>query len=102
MTYELALALKNAGFPQAPNQVNKTCKSCWKKDGEELVYIPTLEELIEACNVEFALKKAMFPQGAKYYVEYEEEPLEEVYIHGKTSSEAVAKLYLALKGKNNT
>lgn len=66
MNYELAKKLKDAGFPQ----VGKG-KLIWfetqdlldKYPDEEQFYIPTLSELIEACNndaSEFILRRRVF------------------------------------------
>lgn len=66
MTYELALALKNAGFPQTPIRVFPTQEghSAVFSDGEYYdpeivgrVYIPTLEELIEMCKTFSSLER---------------------------------------------
>ncbi|MDE2105233.1 MAG: hypothetical protein KGL39_48860 [Patescibacteria group bacterium] len=72
ITYELALALKNAGFPQKNGEiVHITCDVCNGKDGcvyqhpigtgrldekliERALVYPTLSELIEACEPEKA------------------------------------------------
>ena len=53
MNYELALALKNAGFPQAGGGkwIGSPQKIVWRHD--DRAYCPTLEELIDACKPTF-------------------------------------------------
>lgn len=46
MDYKLAKKLKNAGYPQK----SKNAVSFSISDNKESVYLPTLEELIEACK----------------------------------------------------
>lgn len=50
MTYELGKQLKDAGFPQKENQVERYVG---RPSEREYVYYPTLEELIERCGEEF-------------------------------------------------
>jgi len=88
MTYELAKQLKDAAFPQQGN--GSTFGS-----PNEVVYLPTLSELIEACGDQF------------YCVEknLKEAPLwtatgwDDDFGVGQTPEEAVAKLWLALNQK---
>lgn len=49
MTYELAKKLKDAGYKQggSPNTM-------YSPDQKEIVYIPTLSELIKACGDDFS------------------------------------------------
>ncbi len=88
ISYELAFRLKKAGFPQKiklpPGETQVP---------EKLCYIPTLEELIEACGEDFS------------YVAFTGEAWrcragQSVESHGSTPSEAVAMLYLKLYDKN--
>ena len=101
--YQLAQALKEAGFPQSTTNVFYPCKhkvsdcDCKKFDWKDAVYIPTLEELIEACGDDFfVLAKCIYTNGNKYKADgrsnipYPPEGL------GKTAEEAVARLWLAL------
>lgn len=65
MDYELAKQLKDAGFPQqkkdgkiycphnVPNMIKATDMFEHIESCPDLVYIPTLSELIEACGNEF-------------------------------------------------
>ena len=113
--YELALALKNAGFPQ-----RRGCSACldgytWDGDfteekiGDDYVSKPTLSELIEACGDSF--------EGLSHYPDQKKDKWEAEsvnrdnmertkhsdgdgytyhYGHGKTPSEAVIRLWLEL------
>lgn len=110
MRYDLALELKNAGFPQRQMGGNHVLPS-----GEILpyiqantAYIPTLEELIEECGEDFySLRTA----DGKKWVAHPKKMLEALAVFatspnkswswnaaiGDSSAEAVAKLWLALK-----
>lgn len=142
MNYELALKLKDAGFPQKDNPEQQMLqeegdpfppnnRTMWikyfnpeyvEKMREKIVYIPTLEELIEACGNGFtnlALIKS-FPEslGRFWYENHPElKKLEPPFwvcswtengvndsadnwkYQGETPEEAVANLWLALNEK---
>lgn len=90
--YKLALRLKDAGFPQHPNDYDAHA-DCWTD-----VCNPSLSELIEECGDNFmALEKldniwlALY-KGKKINLNN----LEDIP-QGKTPEEAVAKLWLGLK-----
>ena len=87
MDYELALKLKNAGFPM-PNRVRFDPLGMVDLKGKDEVWIPTLEELIEACGKDlFSLTftgETYSAGGAR------------IIISGETPSEAVADLWLEL------
>lgn len=90
MTYELALKLKNAGFPQDIRGI--------LEDGHHEVapYYPTLAELIKACGNDFeALIKQAGGWGAISSRESYMQPKKNSFI-GSTPDEAVANLWLAL------
>ena len=71
ITYELAKKLKDAGYKQiwgAYTDVNDTSwDECWPEDIEdaegELVYLPDLSELIEACGNKFGKLESPLIQG---------------------------------------
>lgn len=99
MTYELAKELKDAGFPEGNKQFIERDGTIigineWHNDA---IFSPTLEELIEACGKDFiALDKKADGQWLagggrreKEYFSYQ--------LWGDTPSEAVARLWLALK-----
>lgn len=97
MNYELAKRLKEAGFPQKNFPVEFECVCGGNKfhpaDGRCSAYLVPLEELIEACgDAFFALHKNLTRDGyvAKTGI------LGEKKGEGKTTSEAVARLWLAL------
>jgi len=130
MDYETALKLKNAGYPQLYSDT----KGRYYKDGVlgyteikiltdmesgEFVYIPTLEELIEACpktitgpnknteakgEVEHLFRLGF--SGDEWFADYEFYNSYILHEHGyvldgwgKTPSEAVANLWLSLHTK---
>jgi|SRR5215211_8161905 len=97
IAYTLANELKDAGYPQGG-------RGSWIVDPGQIVargghraYVPTLEELIEACGENFALlhqsvkSKKWAAQDFKY--DEEEGPHDG---EGSTPTEAVARLWLAL------
>lgn len=108
MTYELALSLKNKGFPQELKDVvseniyfdsNKEIvigAFVESEVSEKMVKVPTLSELIEACGEEFEgilrnVTEGVF--GRKWLASaggYKAD--------GSTPEEAVARLWLALQG----
>lgn len=93
MDYELALKLKNAGFP-----LRKNC-SC---DNDNCVHLnePTLEELTEACPKE--TKDGRFTlqtDGDKWVAGYQRGEYIFTFESGSTPTEAVARLWLAIRKK---
>ena len=113
MNYKLAKKLKDAGFPQkGENYWRCKCKECTGGDEEkckcsdnEYVYVPTLEELIDACGekniVLWGCKKDNYYASISSYDHIEgTEKMIEAQTYGKTPTEAVAKLYLKLNETN--
>ena len=116
MEYELALKLKNAGFPVEENGNKFYCNGnlCGRNYDdcyEEIVRIPTLSELIEACGEEFGELvrcndyeiKPMWRAYPTREAFNESDNDCEVdccgYETGSTPEEAVAKLWLAINKK---
>ncbi len=98
ISYELAFRLKKAGFPQKiklpPGETQVP---------EKLCYIPTLEELIEACNYNLAeFKDNIFADLSQMSDLTWEATVwgNDITGKGSTPSEAVAMLYLKLHDKN--
>ena len=100
MKYELALALKNAGFPQ--REIDYTDFTlCQHNNGQlhernascEIVLIPTLSELIEACGEN--IKNIEFLHDMNLFIAYSMESLDKKG-KGITTQEAVANLWLEL------
>ncbi len=92
ISYETALELKNAGFPQGPVHVLP------RDLNKEPVYTPTLSELIEVCGKPFELR--WLPDWDKWLAEhtnYIDSPPEQGY--GSTPEEAVARLWLLINKK---
>jgi len=96
MEYKLAKQLKEAGFPQGDIS-SLPQERYWIK--EEVCYIPTLSELIEACGDEFRalrLDSSMKTENNEQWAcDRVEHGVFETFI-GKTPEEAVAKLYIKL------
>jgi hypothetical protein len=97
MHFELAQALKDAGFHQSGNgtRVAPPDKIVVRRD--DFAYVPTLEELIVACgaDIDFALTSEEYGQWDAYdYLLMESG-------HGETPIEAVANLWLALNWIKN-
>lgn len=105
MNYELARQLKDAGWPQNPDNPQLHTPGCngWGTQPEGLVCtsgsrprVPTLEELIEECShygepVELVVNpdghsSARLNRGPEHYT-------------GNTPDESVARLWLALNKK---
>lgn len=96
MDYELALELKNAGFPQM--QFGRglwVIKDILYPTLSEKIYAPTLEELIEACGDGFGELIRLGRDGWSVTV-YSFSNVKEYY-EGRTPVEAVARLWMALK-----
>lgn len=99
MNYELAKKLKDAGFPQDGYPRGDmvvddiVCEQC---NDRHHAYAPTLEELIEACGIEFG-SLTLLGEDAKY--RWYADNREGVRYYGATPLEAVANLYLALNIK---
>lgn len=98
MTYELAKKLKDAGFPQEQHiPYEDYAEGDFLQQDGELVYVPILSELIEACTsldigdyVEFRLT------FWKNHGEWVAQQNFDFYGKGSTPEEAVANLWLEL------
>src|ERR1700712_1310992 len=97
MEYELAEQLRDAGFPQGGNGkwLGPSDKIVWRRG--DRAYVPTLEELIEACGERFFVLNATDARGKSntWYAAITS-PLV-VEATAPTPIEAVAKLWLALQ-----
>lgn len=83
MTYELAKQLRDSGWPVNP------------RNGA--TYVPTLEELIEACGeIKFTLSGGY---GDDWWAHKNENEESQIIGRGSTPVEAVANLWLALNKK---
>lgn len=98
MNYELALKLKNAGFPQ-PHSKYPIHYLNPKIDEKYAVYVPILEELIEACGgKDIEIQININDTGiscARKWLHADEDGTPYSY-DGSTPLEAVAHLYLKL------
>jgi hypothetical protein len=92
MDYALAKRLKDAGFLQegAGKRVAPTDKIVVRRD--DFAYVPTLEELIEACGKEFV--QLTRRAGKRWDAESSR-----VETEGMSPTDAVARLWLALNEK---
>ena len=104
ISYELAKKLKKAGFPQGGNgewfdakkeiwQGACDCEFCDPKN--QMAYIPTLSELIEACGDGFSrlIREKKDSWSADGWYAERSNP---IMVFGKTPEETVAKLWLKL------
>jgi hypothetical protein len=95
ISYELALELKNAGFPQRVPDGDGPY-------GKEPYYLPTLSELIAACGRGFRLENltenGVVNNGGKdeWHAFFNDRSIANFIGMGATPEEAVARLYLAL------
>lgn len=112
MNYELCKELKDAGFKSnsgnifISNYINKPiekCENCAEEYGfepynDEVVYIPSLSELIEACGNDFECLKY---RGSNKWECGEISPFElwTTLSEGSTPEEAVARLWLEINKK---
>jgi len=109
MKYELALKLKEAGFPQRELEEGDFTL-CQHNNGDiheidescEHVVIPSLSELIEACKEDFhSLHRLVHRplEQERWQVRGVKTKSTEHIVYGSTSEEAIANLYLALNNK---
>jgi hypothetical protein len=91
MNYELAEQLKDAGFPQSGDgrRIGAPTAFLWR--ARDLVYVPTLEELIAACGDQFG-EMVRLPDGSFVAVAHKGTPRQ----RDKSPAEAVARLWLVL------
>ena len=99
MKYALALELKNAGYEQKKNRVS-FLNNYIDNEGNlitegEMVYCPSLSELIEACGEKF---HGIYIAGGDWKTHgfRSNKEWDDVYTHGSTPSESVARLWLAI------
>lgn len=109
MTYELAKQRKDAGYPIS--LMSKGCENCWRDlhgtctSDCQIVELPTLSELIEACGEHFvAVQRARNGEGGVWRATGNDEPKNYpdwgYSMGGSNPEEAVAKLWLALHTVN--
>lgn len=108
MDYNLALALKEGGFPQKKNGLFVTSESYIDKNGDlttgDMITAPTLSELIEAC-IDFPNHFSLYGrEGDRWEATLVvlKQPWEgdkSFHAKGATEEEAVARLWLELNKK---
>ncbi len=104
MTYETALALKEAGYPQKGKGewFNNSTHETTHNEFSDNIYAPTLEELIEACGEDF---DALFSNYSSLTVEARGKWRADATnrtgfsVIGNSSIEAVARLWINLHKK---
>ncbi len=90
MDYELAKALKDAGFPQIGRGTRVPPPDMIVAHRDDFAYVPTLEQLIEACGEEF------LSLTQRDNADWSSESVEYRTLNAATPIEAVARLWLAL------
>jgi hypothetical protein len=119
MTYELAKELKDAGWPQLgdgnvivldwplPQSDQTVTVIPWPlyvhnpMPNHEVVYAPTLSELIDACGEDFeAVRKVTLEFDHTHYWLAETDNKRWIACKGLSPTEAVARLWLALNTKS--
>jgi len=97
ISYELAKELKAAGFPQTGDNWN-----CYHDAPENIngCYVPSLSELIEACGDRFFALRRDFRADNNQPFFWAETNHATTFdgVASSTPEEAVARLYIALKG----
>lgn len=106
MNYELAKKLKDAGFPQEGKAGDRVFPDKERGDGTiengYFIKCPTLSELIEACEgkmvslISTSERNGRIPGGKEWAVTSRDIP---DIIKADTPEEAVANLWLELRGK---
>ncbi len=115
LSYETAVKLEKAGFPQDIPEWRSDPQIGYVDDSEgepkpdaEIIYDPTLAELIEVLGdkfhaLEYKIFKGIEVDGGKW-IAYSNHPNDlgiaaHIFKQGETPEEAVANLYLALAKK---
>jgi hypothetical protein len=96
MDYELAAKLRDAGFPQGGkgSWIGPPDKIVWRAG--DRVYVPSLQELIEACAEQFyRLDRTPLGTFCAFDVRMTYDGA------GDTAAEAVARLWLALRANRD-
>ena len=99
MEYDVAKELMDAGFTQGGNGSWAHPKDAIVIQSGDRVYVPTLEELIEACEKKEGYEHfSLEHQQLGWFASIEAQD-EQTYSgsHQATAEEAVARLWLALK-----
>jgi len=103
MTYELALKLKNAGFPNLGGGIGERYiypePSYLGLSRSQACYDPTLSELIEACGDRFVSLNKYADNSGWQTRGIDKKFEKDMTGIGKTPEEAVAKLWLEINKK---
>ena len=98
MNYDLAKQLRDAGFPQGGKGGRAFPPDAVLARMTDRVYLPTLSDLIEACGEIFQALRHPAQGGWQAFSVIERAGGMEIGI-GETPDEAVARLWLTLRGK---
>jgi hypothetical protein len=101
LSYELAKALHDAGFPQSGSGTRVAPPDMLVARRHHFAYVPTLEEVIEACGEKFGyLSRDWLDENGRFWCAvdrgHEETVPPRIKRTGATPVEAVARLWLAL------
>lgn len=99
MDYELCKELKTVGFPFKSWSDTPSEQVVWDDTEIPISAEPTLSELIEACGDIFGGVHRLQIDGWIAFIFDIEDSTRQVEAKGKTPSEAVARLYIALHKK---
>jgi hypothetical protein len=102
MDYQLAKRLKDAGFPQKEGNGFSGIIAHVEGVADDTVYYPALEELIEACGINLSIHAKVQISGTNEFINeafamVDGKPFP---TSGSTTTEAVARLWLALHATN--
>lgn len=100
MNYELAKELKDVGFPiiEHADRAPEPRHYFLTHNGKlvDPVYVPTLEELVEACGDDFRAIHSPQDMNTEMWIAG---GMNKSFVEGRTPTEAVARLWLALNKK---
>lgn len=104
MTYELALRLKEAGFPQEGQGVfviykHQSIGMSIKSLNDTMAYIPPLEEVIKECGERFECLYRICGKTVHETKEWHAHGFGSISGVGSTPLEAVVNLYIAINSK---
>lgn len=99
ISYELAKALEDAGFPQSGSGTRVAPPDVLVARRHDFVYVPTLEELIEACGRPLFIESNIGRIGdetQEIWISGKARGMGQKFATGLTPTEAIARLWLAL------
>ena len=91
MNYQLAERLRDEGFPQSGGGRHIGAPTAFVWRARDLVYVPTLEELILACGDQFGAMARLEDESFEATA-----PADRLRQTGKSPTDAFARLWLAI------